>query len=287
MPERISQGSNMPRSSFLQSCRVVFDISFGQAMRSKKTVFMLIAAFLPVVLAIVYRILGRDEASNQAFSRIVQMDPQQTLSLVMLFYLQFLSVLVALFYGTALVADEVDNRTIIYLFTRPIRKYSIIVGKFAAYILEVFLILIPPMLLIFLIIGTESSTSSNFADRLSFFGKQLGVTVLALIAYGAIFTMFGIWLKRPVLLGFLLVGWEKIVLIVPGAIRKFSVAHYLLSLLLSGLPKGPGMQQVLDRLPKAFSASGPTLSVVVLFAITIAFLGLSIFMLYRKEYRFE
>ena len=284
MTEQILQNQNAHRSSFLLSCKVIFDITFGQTIRSKKTVFMLIVTFLPFLLAVCYRILAYNVRPEQAFSRIIMLSPEQTLSSVMTFYLQFLSTLVALFYGTALFADEIDNKTITYLFTRPVRKYSIMLGKFAAYISEVFLILIPPMLLTFLVIATDNRVSRNFADSLSLFGKQLGVTVLSLIVYGAIFTFFGTFLKRPVLFGLLLAfGWEKMAIVVPGTIRKFSVIHYLLS----AFPGGTAARSFM-RLPEEMNPSSPIfLSIIVLLAITSVFLGLSIFMIYHKEYRFE
>ena len=275
----------MSGGGLLHSCRVVLDITLSQTIKSKKTVFALIAAFLPVLLAILYRIFGDGARANQPFSRIMTVGPDQALALIMSFFLQFLSVLIALFYATALIADEVDNKTFIYLFTRPVRKYSIILGKFAAYILEVFLILIPPMLLTFLIITIGSETDSSFAERLSIFSKQSGLILVALVVYGAIFTFFGTWWKRPLLLGLIFAfGWEKTVLAVPGTIRKFSVIHYLTSI----FPKLPPIKGFVIKLPaEAISSSSPLLSAIVLVVITCLFLGLSIFTIYRKEYRFE
>jgi ABC-type transport system involved in multi-copper enzyme maturation permease subunit len=282
MSEQVSQ--DMSESSFLHSCKVIFGITFGQTIRSKKTVAMLIVTFLPVLLAVCYRILGRDVPPEQPFSRIVRISPEKALSLIMPFFLQFLSVLVALFYATALFADEIDNRTIIHLFTRPIRRYSIVVGKFAAYMLEVFIVLVPPMVLTFLIIATDDVTSSDFAARLGLFGKGLGVITLALIVYGAVFTFFGARLKRPVLFGLIFAfGWEKMVLAVPGVIGKFSVIHYLVSV----LPPTTRSIGEFHMMIKGISFSSPALSIVILLVITSIFLGLSIFTIYRREYRFE
>lgn len=276
------QSQSIPGSSFARIGKVIFGITFRQAIRSKKTIFMLILTFLPVLLAIAYRVLGRDVSPNQPFSRVIRMDPEQVLTVIMPFFLQFLSVLNALFYGTAIVADEVDNKTIIYLFTRPVRKYWIVLSKFAAYMVEVLLILVPPMVITFLILVAGSGMSSHFAGSLSLFGKQLGTTVLALITYGAVFTFFGIWWKRPVLFGLLFAfGWEKMAIVAPGVVRKFSVIHYLMSL----LPQGPAARQFMRSL-KATS-SDPAFSIFILALITIVFLGLSIFAIHRKEYRFE
>jgi ABC-2 type transport system permease protein len=285
MLEQIPQNQDTPGTNSLKSLKVIFDITLGQTIRSKKTVFILIVAFLPVILAICYRILQSDVPPEQPFSRIARIDPEQALSLIMLFFLQFLSALVALFYATALVADEIDNRTITFLITRPVRKYSIILGKFSAYMLEALLILVPPMLLTFLIIATDSGMSSDFAASLSVFSRWLGVTMLALIVYGAIFTCFGAFARRPVIFGMLFAfGWEKTVLIVPGIIKKFSVIHYLMSV----SSEEPVMQEFGVSLPRGAIPNSPVLlSIVVLLIIAIIFLGLSIFTIYHKEYRFE
>ena len=53
--------------------------------------------------------------------------------ILMVFFLQFYIVILALFYGTSITAEEVENRTLCYLITRPIPKPAIVLGKFAAY----------------------------------------------------------------------------------------------------------------------------------------------------------
>jgi ABC-2 type transport system permease protein len=233
---------------------------------------MLILVFVPVYLAIYYRISGTK----------TPMEPGMALSFIMMFFLQFLSVLVALFYATALVADEIDNKTITYLFTRPVRKYSIILGKFAADMVEVLLLLVPAMLITFIIIATDNRILSDFASSLSIFAKRFGVIILSLITYGAIFMFFGVWWKRPVLIGLIFAfGWEKAVLVVPGAIRKFSVIHYLMSAF-------PGGDRLRMGMPKQlFPNSSPSFSIFLLIVIAVVFMGLSIFLFSRKEYKFE
>ena len=274
MLEQISGEQNTPRNSPLQSCKVIFDITLKQTIWRKKTIFMLIATFLPVLLAIYYRIfVGAGEA-----------DPERVLSTIMLFFLQFLPALVALFYASSLIADEVDSGTIIYLFTRPVQKYSIIVGKFLTYILEVSLILVPPMLLSYLIIAAGNGISSVPALSLAHFGRQLGVTMLALLTYGAIFAFLGAWSKRPVVIGLLFAfGWEELVLVIPGAISKFSVVHYLISM----FPAGKMMEGFGGiKLPSGLVPdSSPLSSMVILLSIIVVFLSLTIFTIYHKEYK--
>lgn len=274
MLEQISGSENTLRNSFFQPYKVIFGITFRQTIQSKKTIFMLAATFIPVLIAACYRIFGRGAS----------VDPDKVLSLLMLLlFLQFLSVLIALFYATALVADEIDNETITYLFTRPVRKYVIIIGKFAAYVLGAFLLVIPPMFFTFLIIAAGNGIFSEPILSLSHFGKQLGVTMLALTAYGAIFTFFGAWWKRPVVLGLLFgFGWEKVVLMAPGTVRRYSVVHYLMSI----FPKGKLMREFeRSRPPGVIPDSSPLVSIIVLLIVTGVFLGLAVFTFSRKEYK--
>ena len=272
MIEEMLQEQNTHEVGFLQSCKLIFGITFRQSMRSKKTIFILLLTILPAILAVFYRI----------FQSRTAMSPQNALMAIMMFYLQFVSVLVALFYATALVADEVDNKTITYLFTRPIRKYSIILGKFAAYIVEVLLIIVPPILITFVIVVANSGISGDLSPVLSMFFKRLGVIILGLITYGAIFTYCGVRWRRPVLIGLVFAfGWEKVVIVVPGALRKFSVVHYLMSAF-------PGIDMPRMNIPRQlFPSISASLSIIILIAITFAFIILSIFSFQRREYKTE
>lgn len=254
--------------------KVIFTITFRQIIRSKKTLFMLIIAFLPVVIAIYYRISGRE----------YDITPEQAVSFMMMFVMTSILLLVALFYGASLIADEVDNKTIIYLFTRPIRKYSIILAKYLAYLLSTIIILIPPAIITFLAITVGSLNYSDFMDSLAVFGKQVAVITAGLMVYGAIFLFLGTWRKHAMIIGLLFAfGWEKMILVVPGAVRRFSVVHYLLSI----FPRGVLQSGFRILPPQANIKSSGLTSIIVLAFIFLAFISLSMFLISRKEYSFE
>jgi len=264
---------NRTKVSLTKAITVIFEITFDQTIKSKKTIFMVMLGFLPVFMTFYYRLAQP--------THIVP--PQFVLFHTMLFFLLFVSMFIALFYGTSIIGDEIDNKTITYLFTRPIPKYIIAIGKFLAYIVGVFLILIPPIMISFLIILSDGEMAGNFSNTVNTFANQLGVIILALIVYGAIFMFFGSRLRHPVIAGMLLAfGWEKITIIVPGLIRKFSVVHYLIS----ALPVDPAMQNELNEISRGTSSSLTT-SLVMIAIITVVFWGLTIQTLYNKEYKFE
>ena len=54
--------------------------------------------------------------------------------MIWLLYLRFIVPVLGAFYGTSLISDEVEDRTITYLFTRPIPRGAIMIGKYLAYL---------------------------------------------------------------------------------------------------------------------------------------------------------
>ena len=49
--------------------------------------------------------------------------------MIWLLYIRFIVPVLGVFYGTSLIADEVDDKTITYLFTRPIPRGAVLLGK--------------------------------------------------------------------------------------------------------------------------------------------------------------
>ena len=67
---------------------------------------------------------------------------------------------------------------------------------------------------------------------------DLGLLALGLAVYGAVFALIGALVPRPLVAGLILVfGWEQVALIVPGYLRRFTVAHYLQSLVPHSMPQ--------------------------------------------------
>ena len=46
-------------------------------------------------------------------------------------YIRFIVPVLGVFYGTSLIADEVEDKTITYLFTRPVPRSAVLLGKYA------------------------------------------------------------------------------------------------------------------------------------------------------------
>jgi len=66
---------------------------------------------------------------------------------------------------------------------------------------------------------------------------DLGVLGLGLAAYGALFALVGAAFKRPLVVGLGFVfGWELVTLILPGYLKRFTLAYYLQTLVPHSMP---------------------------------------------------
>ncbi len=271
--------------SFLTSSLRVFDLSVGEMLWSRRTVFMALIVGLPILLAVLVRVLLTLDLVNIRF-RGEPMDVQgSTLFgfMIWLFYLRFIVPVLGVFYGTALIADEVEDRTITYLFTRPISRGAVLMGKYLAYLACTGLVVLPSVMVVyFLLVAVRGGSLGAAFPALV---ADLGLLGLGLAVYGAVFALVGAWFKRPLLSGLIFVfGWEPVIVALPGYMKKFTVAHYLQALVPHAMPQDSGTS-VLQSILQVF---GPPPSVwsslVWLAVIWVTGLALATRVVERREY---
>jgi ABC-type transport system involved in multi-copper enzyme maturation permease subunit len=228
--------------TLLSSSIRVFDFSFGQMLWSRRSVFLGLLVGAPVILAAVVRILsvtGWLPVVNGA--RVG--GPALFGVLMWLLFVRFVVPVLGVFYGTALMADEVDDKTITYLFTRPVPRSSVLLGKYFAYLACVVLMLLPSVVIIyFLILPVGGSIGQAFP----LLAADLGMLAVGVAAYGAVFAFVGAWLKRPLIVGLVFAfGWEQTVLLIPGYLKRLTVAYYLQALVPHAMPQDSALSTLL------------------------------------------
>ena len=72
--------------------------------------------------------------------------------MIWLLYIRFIIPILGVFYGTALIADEVEDKTITYLFTRPVPRAAVLLGKYFAFLACTIFVVLPSVILVWLII---------------------------------------------------------------------------------------------------------------------------------------
>ena len=107
--------------------------------------------------------------------------------MIWLLYLRFIVPVLGVFYGTALIADEVEDKTITYLFTRPIPRGAVLLGKYLAYLVCTMLLVLPSVVLVYFLIVPlgGGSVGAQFPALLA----DLGHAAAGLAAYGAVFAL--------------------------------------------------------------------------------------------------
>jgi ABC-type transport system involved in multi-copper enzyme maturation permease subunit len=264
---------------YLSAAVRIMDLSVGQMLWSRRTVFMVLVVLGPVLIAALARLLvglGLPMARMQG----VQMTGPAMFGLIIwIFYLRFTVPVLGVFYGTALIADEVDDKTVTYLFTRPVPRGAVLVGKYLAYLVVTGSVVLPSVSLVYLlIVPVGGSLGGSFLD----FIRDLVLLAVGLGVYGALFAFVGAWFRRPLLVGLVFIfGWEQAALAVPGYLKRFTVAYYLQGLVPHAMP-----QDSILSLVQAIVRESPSLgsSVLWLAVIWSATLYLAAALVERREY---
>src|SRR5262245_43027740 len=117
--------------SLVPSALRVFDLALGQMLWSRRSVFLGLLVGGPVVLASIVRVVWTLAThSSTRFNDATVGGPAIFGLMMWLLYVRFIVPILGVFYGTALIADEVDDKTITYLFTRPIPRGAVLLGKY-------------------------------------------------------------------------------------------------------------------------------------------------------------
>jgi ABC-2 type transport system permease protein len=280
----MADAQSLPRRpSLLTASLRVFDLSLGEMLWSRRTVFLALIVGGPVLIALIFRVV---DMLNIPALRVngVRMAGTSIFGLMIWFlFLRFIVPVLGVFYGTSLIADEVEDKTITYLFTRPIPRSAVLLGKYLAYLASTVLIVLPSVMLVYFLVvpvggGSIAATFPNLV-------RDLALLAIGLAVYGALFSAVGAWIKRPVLVGlFFAFGWENFALALPGYLKRFTVAFYTQGLVPHAMPQ----ETVLSMLQSFFKESvSPTQAVFTLLLTTAAGLALATRAVERREYVLE
>lgn len=267
--------------SFWSAARRVFDLSLGEMLWSRRTIFMVLVVGGPVVLALIVRVLDMFglPALRVNGQRVGGMGVFGVM--IWMLFLRFVVPVLGVFYGTALMADEVEDKTITYLFTRPIPRGAVLIGKYLAYLVCTLLVVLPSVMLVYFLLIRLPEIPGTFAQLLT----DLGLLGLGLAVYGAVFAFVGAFFKRPLVIGLAFAfGWEQIAMVMPGYMRRFTIAYYIQSLVPHAMPSD-GVVSILQGL---FRDTPPALvSLTWLTVYLVVFLYLAARTVDRKEYVLE
>jgi ABC-2 type transport system permease protein len=251
---------------------------------SRRSAFLGLLVGGPVLLALISRIVWMLVPGESFRINGESVTGAGTFGLMIwLLYVRFIVPILGVFYGTALIADEVEDRTITYLFTRPIPRGAVLVGKYLAYLACTVLLILPSVVIVFFLMVPMGggAIASVFPSMLG----DLGMLAAGLAAYGALFAWVGARVRRPLVAGLVFVlGWEPAVLLFPGYLKRLTVAYYLQALVPHAMPQDSAisvLMQVFAEVP------GMLLSLSALLVLTLGALWAAARTVESREYVLE
>jgi ABC-2 type transport system permease protein len=261
----------------------IFDLSLGQMLWSRRSVFLGLLLGGPVLLALVLRIVTTLYTSGFQINGAQAAGSSIFGMMIWLLYIRFIVPVLGVFYGTALIADEVDDKTITYLFTRPIPRSAVLLGKYLAFLVCTVLLVLPSVMLVFFLVVPTGG--SSIAEAFPSLLADFGMLVAGLASYGAVFALVGTRLKRPLVLGLVYAfGWEPAVLLFPGYLKRLTVAYYLQALVTHEMPQDSAVSMVLQLFHEVPSVVTSLLCLGAIIAVTLWSAGRAV---EQREYVLE
>ena len=244
----------------------ILRLTFRQMLGGRR--IWLLSAFLSLPILL----LGAVLLSKGFFENEGAEDVAMALFLYVLFP-HFLCVLASLLYGASLLAGEIEDKTLVYLFSRALPRWRILVGKYIATTCILGGMVAVSMSVCFLMAGRPVGVRLWLA--------LLATVFAACLAYTAIFALLGIVLpRRAMTIGLIYaVIVEFLLSLVPAVVNEMTVSHYLRSLAyhIAGLDLPPEAMAIIGD-------ASPTRAVVALVVIPLGALLLSAIVIHKREW---
>jgi ABC-2 type transport system permease protein len=192
--------------------RVLITITARQLLGRKRTIGIGLVLALPIVIALIYR-FGADvdpSTSNEEFA----------VALVSRLILLLLLPLVALVLGTAALGAEIEDGTAVFLLTKPVERWRIVVIKTLVASAATAVLVVPATVATAWIITGSASAGGVVA------GLALGALAASVI-YCAVFVALSAYTTRALVLGLVYVFvWDAIVSNLFTGLRWVSIRAY-------------------------------------------------------------
>lgn len=244
--------------------------SIRDMLRPKTLLLSALIIVLPMLIAIVMRM-------SQG-TRFDAVESYNALSMHLVF--GFSLVLLSIVLGTGVITQEVEQKTIVYLLTRPVPRWRIALVKFiAAFLLILATVWAEATLLALATYGPSGLAKSTLP-------RDLAILPLGIIAYGSASLLLATLIARPLIPGLLYAFlWESWVPNVPGTFKNLSLIAYVRALAPHSVPESDtvGIEEALNELA-ARAVITPAFAWKMLTAISVIALALALVFFSVREY---
>jgi ABC-type transport system involved in multi-copper enzyme maturation permease subunit len=240
-------GPGTPWPLFMTSLRSIL-------FNRKKTPFLLLFLLVPLVVTVLISgsldtYTSNDDSARASGGRAWFEDIHGAL------FFPLLLPIVTAVYATAAVGEEVEGKTLPYLFTRPVYRSWILFAKTVSSFVAAILLGILAITLTFFI---AVSFTENPLDHLGELFNYWGTIALVVVATGGVFLFAGVLIPRvaTVFIVVYLFVWETLLSqILPANMQKLSFGWYERAYIAEFIGRQPGfLEEILVGVPSAGEA---------------------------------
>ncbi len=267
----IDESVSAPRGVALwrRQVKAMLGLELRKTFLRARALPVVVVAFLPALLLLL-----------RAASRHLGANPQPAAQVALSYgsIYQFFFVRLIVFFGcfaifTYLVRGEIAERSLHFYLLAPLRRSVFLLGKYVAGCLAagaLFTLSLAAQLgLLFLPSVTVGGSAYLFhGPGAGQAFAYLGVTWLAVLGYGAVFLTLALVAKNPMIPAAAILGWEWMNFLLPPALKRLSVFHYLQSLCPVPVSAGPFALPG-EPTPAPLAIGGLLVLIAVLLAIAV------------------
>lgn len=200
----------------------VLDGIFALTLHSTKKLLFGKKAIITILVAVfVAAVMGY--AGSQSHDALD--DGTNLMDTLILFF--FMPVM-AMIFGSALIRDEIDDKSITHVATAPLDRAFSYLGYYLPLVIAVAVSMVAISSVgVFAFFGQHGFGS----EALQIYVEFLALVIIGSFVYSSLFLAIGVMFNKPVMIGlFYAFIWEGYIGSLPGAIQNASVKHYLRSL---------------------------------------------------------
>jgi ABC-2 type transport system permease protein len=185
----------------------------------------------------------------------------------------FFMPVMAMIYGSSLIRDEMDDRSITQVVTSPMNRIVTYFGYYIGLAISVsiimLIILTAGFFTFFGIMGLDSQAGAIYSS-------MAAMVVIGSFVYSSLFIMVSVLISHPIYFGlFYAFIWEGFIGSIPGSMRYLAIKHYIRSLGTDWISYG-GISE--------YNASSVSDSALVLIVFVIIMFLLGAFLFKGKEF---
>ncbi|MBB6052451.1 ABC transporter permease [Armatimonas rosea] len=193
----------------------ILKTSLLEALKPKRLFTAILMMLLPALAAVLWRMVVPTD----------RFDPAEAYNtLAAYFVFGFTLTILSVIYGTGALSAEIEGRTIVYLLTRPVPRWRLLLMKLiGAWVGITVTVSLSVLLLGLAVYGLKPEWPRMLSD--------LRIIPVGALAYSSLFLFFATVMARPLIWALLYgFGWENIASLIPSGFAKLSILSYLRTL---------------------------------------------------------